>query len=58
MTVCLRALQVCDFGLSQELADHNQEEMGDGSPQWTAPEKLRGESVDEKVDVYSYACNH
>ena len=46
--------KVCDFGLSHELADQTREEAGDGSPQWTAPEKLRGESVDEKVDVYSY----
>ena len=25
-----------------------------GSPQWTAPEKLRGKRYDEKADSYSY----
>ena len=57
LTSCAaRTAEVCDFGLS-----HTMEEAAVaaaqgtmGSPQWTAPEKLRGQRYDEKADSYSY----
>jgi hypothetical protein len=53
------APQVCDFGLSRvkEDAALNQtdaERSGVGSPQWTAPEILRGGAYDEHADSYSF----
>jgi len=51
--------KVCDFGMSHVMEDAaaaaaEEEGRGIGAPQWTAPEKLRGEKYDEKADVYSY----
>ena len=51
-----RTAEVCDFGLSHTMEEEAvaaaQGTMG--SPQWTAPEKLRGQRYDEKADSYSY----
>ena len=60
-----RRPQVCDFGTSHviEVAaaakqegedDEKSERSGMGSPQWTAPEILRGGRYDERADSYSY----
>ena len=51
--------QVCDFGLSHSMEDaannfDPNERSGVGSPQWTAPEILRGGRYDEKADSYSF----
>jgi len=50
--------KVCDFGLSHVKEDaasiQEGERSGVGSPQWTAPEILRGGLYDEKADSYSF----
>ena len=47
--------KVCDFGLSHVMEDAAVESGSSmGSPQWTAPEILRGQSYDQKADTYSY----
>jgi len=50
--------KVCDFGLSHVKEDaanqQDNERTGVGSPQWTAPEILRGGAYDEKADSYSF----
>ncbi|PNH12449.1 Ankyrin repeat and protein kinase domain-containing protein 1 [Tetrabaena socialis] len=47
---------LCDFGLSQVLAPSSSiaSTGGYGHPYWMAPELLRGESYDTKVDVWSW----
>jgi len=48
-------MQVCDFGLSRALSgDFISTTAGIGTPQWAAPEVMRGEKVSEKSDVYSF----
>ena len=48
--------KVADFGLSRLIrkADSESDLTACGTPAWTAPEILRGESYTTKVDVYSY----
>ena len=52
----LGTAKVCDFGLSHTMEDAAAAAASGsmGSPQWTAPEKLRGQRYDEKADSYSY----
>ena len=45
--------KIGDFGLSR-LNDDDTGMTACGTPAWTAPEVVTGESYDEKVDVYSY----
>ena len=50
--------KVCDFGMSHVMEDAAEAVADDGrsigSPQWSAPEKLRGERYGEKADTFSY----
>uniref|UniRef100_A0A671P219 dual-specificity kinase n=1 Tax=Sinocyclocheilus anshuiensis TaxID=1608454 RepID=A0A671P219_9TELE len=50
---------VGDFGLAEKIPDHSDEAEKlklavVGSPYWMAPEVLRGERYNEKVDVFAY----
>uniref|UniRef100_A0A8D3AXG1 dual-specificity kinase n=1 Tax=Scophthalmus maximus TaxID=52904 RepID=A0A8D3AXG1_SCOMX len=57
---------VGDFGLAEKIPDYRRDRVIDddgvekqplaivGSPYWMAPEVLRGELYDEKVDVFAY----
>uniref|UniRef100_A0A9J8DMN4 dual-specificity kinase n=1 Tax=Cyprinus carpio carpio TaxID=630221 RepID=A0A9J8DMN4_CYPCA len=50
---------VGDFGLAEKIPDHSDEAEKPklavvGSPYWMAPEVLRGECYNEKVDVFAY----
>ncbi|XP_068164526.1 dual specificity testis-specific protein kinase 2 [Antennarius striatus] len=50
---------VGDFGLAEKIPDCSEEENEErlavvGSPYWMAPEVLRSEAYDEKVDVFAY----
>uniref|UniRef100_A0A672RV07 dual-specificity kinase n=1 Tax=Sinocyclocheilus grahami TaxID=75366 RepID=A0A672RV07_SINGR len=50
---------VGDFGLAEKIPDHRSEAEKPslavvGSPYWMAPEVLRGERYNEKVDVFAY----
>ncbi|KAM4714130.1 dual specificity testis-specific protein kinase 2 [Anableps anableps] len=50
---------VGDFGLAEKIPDYSEEEVQErlavvGSPYWMAPEVLRGEVYNEKVDVFAY----
>ncbi|PWA59556.1 serine/threonine-protein kinase CTR1 [Artemisia annua] len=48
-------VKVCDFGLSRFKADTIISSKAiTGTPEWMAPEVLRGEPADEKSDVYSF----
>lgn len=50
---------VADFGLAEKIPDYSDDEDQEplavvGSPYWMAPEVLRGEVYNEKVDVFAY----
>lgn len=50
---------VGDFGLAEKIPDYSEEADQEplavvGSPYWMAPEVLRGEVYNEKVDVFAY----
>ncbi|XP_034412483.1 dual specificity testis-specific protein kinase 1 isoform X2 [Cyclopterus lumpus] len=50
---------VGDLGLAEKIPDYSEEEDQEplavvGSPYWMAPEVLRGEVYNEKVDVFAY----
>ncbi|KAG7487180.1 dual specificity testis-specific protein kinase 2-like [Solea senegalensis] len=50
---------VGDFGLAEKIPDYSDGSLKQplaivGSPYWMAPEVLRGELYDEKVDVFAY----
>uniref|UniRef100_A0A672FQ43 dual-specificity kinase n=1 Tax=Salarias fasciatus TaxID=181472 RepID=A0A672FQ43_SALFA len=46
---------VGDFGLAEKIPDYRSEPLAVvGSPYWMAPEVLRGELYDEKVDVFAF----
>uniref|UniRef100_A0A3P8V1P9 dual-specificity kinase n=1 Tax=Cynoglossus semilaevis TaxID=244447 RepID=A0A3P8V1P9_CYNSE len=50
---------VGDFGLAEKIPDYSENEDQEplaivGSPYWMAPEVLRGEVYNEKVDVFAY----
>ncbi|KAG7497768.1 dual specificity testis-specific protein kinase 1 [Solea senegalensis] len=50
---------VGDFGLAEKIPDYSEDEDQEplaivGSPYWMAPEVLRGEVYNEKVDVFAY----
>ncbi|XP_065104788.1 dual specificity testis-specific protein kinase 2 [Paramisgurnus dabryanus] len=50
---------VADFGLAEKIPDHSDGTDKEtlavvGSPYWMAPEVLRGEHYNEKVDVFAY----
>ena len=45
--------KICDFGLSRVITYDNMT-RAIGTPQWMAPEIIKGGVYDEKVDVYSY----
>ncbi|KAB1203935.1 Serine/threonine-protein kinase CTR1, partial [Morella rubra] len=48
-------IKVCDFGLSRFKANtFISSKSVAGTPEWMAPEFLRGEPTDEKSDVYSF----
>ncbi|KAL8199650.1 hypothetical protein R6Q57_013218 [Mikania cordata] len=48
-------VKVCDFGLSRFKTDTFKSSKAiTGTPEWMAPEVLRGEPADEKSDVYSF----
>ncbi|KAI3870164.1 hypothetical protein MKW92_045782 [Papaver armeniacum] len=48
-------VKVGDFGLSRlKHATFLTTEIGEGTPQWMAPEVIRNEPADEKSDVYSF----
>lgn len=38
----------------EDAADMAEGDKSIGSPQWTAPEKLRGDKYDEKADSFSF----
>eukprot|EP00164_Ancoracysta_twista_P003560 GFYU01004753.1.p1 GENE.GFYU01004753.1~~GFYU01004753.1.p1 ORF type:complete len:479 (-),score=88.74 GFYU01004753.1:51-1487(-) len=46
--------KIADFGLSRTRALETQMTTNIGTPLWMAPEVIRNEKYDEKVDVYSY----
>jgi serine/threonine protein kinase len=46
--------KVCDFGLAHFKLDEPLLTSRVGAPAWTAPEVLRGESISEAADSYSY----
>eukprot|EP01136_Pigoraptor_vietnamica_P010529 Opistho-1_new@48258 len=48
------SLVVADFGLARSVSDRAQRMTVAGSPYWMAPEMLRGEEYDAKIDVFSY----
>lgn len=49
------SVKVCDFGLSQFKANtFISSKSVAGTPEWMAPEFLRGEPTNEKSDVYSF----
>ncbi|KAJ0026612.1 hypothetical protein NQD34_017612 [Periophthalmus magnuspinnatus] len=50
---------VGDFGLAEKIPDYSEDGTQEplavvGSPYWMAPEELRGEVYNEKVDVFAY----
>ncbi|CAN9509285.1 unnamed protein product [Ophioblennius macclurei] len=50
---------VGDFGLAEKIPDYSEQQNQEplavvGSPYWMAPEVLRGELYDEKVDVFAF----
>uniref|UniRef100_A0A3Q3DZX0 dual-specificity kinase n=1 Tax=Labrus bergylta TaxID=56723 RepID=A0A3Q3DZX0_9LABR len=56
---CVCSGVVGDFGLAEKIPDYRSEEDQEplavvGSPYWMAPEVLRGELYNEKVDVFAY----
>uniref|UniRef100_A0A7N6BFB2 dual-specificity kinase n=1 Tax=Anabas testudineus TaxID=64144 RepID=A0A7N6BFB2_ANATE len=56
---CVCSAVVGDFGLAEKIPDYSEEEDQEplavvGSPYWMAPEVLRGEVYNEKVDVFAY----
>ena len=52
MTLCSKSVFL-DLGISR-IASNTQTMTAVGSVAWTAPEILRKEHYNEKVDVYSY----
>ncbi|XP_038587458.1 dual specificity testis-specific protein kinase 2 [Micropterus salmoides] len=56
---CVCSAVVGDFGLAEKIPHYSEEEEQEplavvGSPYWMAPEVLRGEVYNEKVDVFAY----
>uniref|UniRef100_H3DNZ5 dual-specificity kinase n=1 Tax=Tetraodon nigroviridis TaxID=99883 RepID=H3DNZ5_TETNG len=55
---CMCSAIVGDFGLAEKIPDCSEEEeqtpLAIVGPYWMAPEMLRGEVYDEKVDVFAY----
>ena len=47
-------VKVADFGFAR-IKEENATMTRCGTPCWTAPEVIRGESYSEKADVYSFA---
>jgi serine/threonine protein kinase len=48
-------LKVCDFGLSRFIEQTLAATMtACGTPSWTAPEVLRNERYDHKIDIFSF----
>lgn len=47
-------VKICDFGLSKMKKDSDVMTKKIGTPIWMAPELIRGEDYNEKVDVYAY----
>ena len=54
VTKFLRA-KIADFGSSRAMTEHKATSTVVGTPLFAAPEVMRGESYDEKVDVYSFS---
>jgi len=57
MTNVLRA-KITDFGLARPVADSGLTEAGSlvGTPQYMAPEQVRGEPLDFRSDLFSFGC--
>lgn len=50
-------VRICDFGLATSLsAEHGLTKTGEalGTPHYMAPEQFRGESTDQRADIYSF----
>lgn len=47
--------KICDFGYVREINKDNHPTCQVGTPNWMAPEVIRGEEYTEKCDVFSYA---
>jgi serine/threonine protein kinase len=48
-------VKICDFGISRSVDQQQTNMTGNlGTVPWTAPEMLKGERYDEKVDVYAF----
>jgi len=47
-------IKICDFGLSKSKSAGDVMTKSIGTPIWMAPELLKGEDYDEKVDVYAF----
>lgn len=48
-------VRLCDFGIAANLAE-SLLHTGVGTPCYMAPEVIRGQDYDEKVDVFAFAC--
>ncbi|KAH3767537.1 Serine/threonine-protein kinase CTR1 [Pelomyxa schiedti] len=48
--------KLADFGLSKVFDSPGTTMTMVGTPQWAAPEVLRGETYSEKADVYAFGC--
>jgi serine/threonine-protein kinase len=51
-------VKVLDFGLAQYLIPHGDEQLSEdglflGTPRYTAPERIRGDPIDPRCDLYS-----
>lgn len=50
-------VKICDFGLSKHMSkkEDGEDMEAAGTPYWTAPEVILGETVNRKADVFSFA---
>lgn len=50
----MNVARICDFGLSRTIEAHEKLTKSVGTPQWMAPELVKNQDYNEKVDVYAY----